>query len=257
MSVKFLLRFVSYYFSSKSVHDAHSNFLFNFIRAVFLDVNPYPDYDIAKNYRKQLLNDVTLISSPPLGAKPQLKTSSIAQLTEATAKQHRYAKVLYLLIQYCKPKNIIELGTATGVSALYQALARPSANVHTLDGNIQLLEIVKDKFAQMNIKNVEFIPGVFDKTFPALLNKLQTVDYIFFDGNHTYDATIKYFETALPYIHNKTIFIFDDINWSNEMQRAWKEICAHSSTTLCIDIFMMGIVLFDKSLAKQTFVYRY
>lgn len=124
----------------------------------FLDVNPYPDYDIAKNYRKQLLNDATLISSPPLGAKPQLKTSSIAQLTKSTAKQHKYAKVLYLLIQYCKPKNIIELGTTTGVSALYQALARPSAKVHTLDGNIQLLEIVKGKFAQMNIQNVEFIP---------------------------------------------------------------------------------------------------
>ncbi len=257
MSVKFLLSYISCYFSSKTIHSAHSNFLYNFIRAVFLDVNPYPDYDIAKNYRKQLLNDTTTITSPALGARPQTKTSTVAQLTTATAKQHKYAKVLYLLIQYCKPKNIIELGTATGVSALYQALARPSATVYTLDGNNQLLESVKNNFAKMNIQNVEFIPGVFDNTFPALLYKLQTVDYIFFDGNHTYDATIKYFETALPHIHNKTIFIFDDINWSGEMQRAWKEICEHSSTTLCIDIFMMGIVLFDTSLAKQTFVYRF
>lgn len=95
---------------------------------------------------------------------------------------------------------------------------------------------------------------MFDNTFPALLNKLQTVDYIFFDGNHTYDSTIKYFETALHTFTTKPFLYSMILIGRTESQRAWKEICAHSSTTLCIDIFMMGIVLFDTSLAKQTFV---
>ena len=47
---------------------------------------------------------------------------------------------------------------------------------------------------------------------------------VFIDGNHSEDATIRYFEESIKYSDQKTILIFDDIHWSSGMEKAWDYI---------------------------------
>ncbi|HET7360770.1 MAG TPA: class I SAM-dependent methyltransferase, partial [Salinimicrobium sp.] len=88
------------------------------------------------------------------------------------------------------------------------------------------------------------------------INKHQTFDLIFFDGNHKREATLSYFEKLLPLAHNDSVFIFDDIHWSEGMEEAWKEICAHPKVKVSIDTFQWGLVFFRKEQKKQHFVIR-
>jgi hypothetical protein len=41
------------------------------------------------------------------------------------------------------------------------------------------------------------------------------------------------------------------------MKKAWQEIIKHPSVSISIDVFMMGIVFFNKGFSKQDFKIRY
>ena len=81
-------------------------------------------------------------------------------------------------------------------------------------------------------------------------------DLIFFDGHHSKEATLRYFEALLSTAHNDSIFIFDDIYWSSEMKAAWTKIKAHPEVTVTIDTFFWGLVFFRKEQLKQNFKIR-
>ncbi|MDT0651395.1 class I SAM-dependent methyltransferase [Zunongwangia sp. F297] len=90
--------------------------------------------------------------------------------------------------------------------------------------------------------------------------KLQTTNYelkkfdlVFFDGNHQKQPTLEYFHKLLPTAKNNSVFIFDDIHWSPEMEKAWEEIKNHPEVTVSIDTFYWGLIFFRKEQAKQHF----
>ncbi|MDT0689504.1 class I SAM-dependent methyltransferase [Salegentibacter sp. F188] len=89
-------------------------------------------------------------------------------------------------------------------------------------------------------------------------NNLQTTNYnlVFFDGNHQKQPTLEYFHKLLPAAKNNSVFIFDDIHWSPEMEEAWEEIKKHPEVTVSIDTFYWGLIFFRIEQAKQHFVIR-
>jgi len=97
---------------------------------------------------------------------------------------------------------------------------------------------------------------------PLSTNKPQTrnlkpeTDLIYFDGNHQKEASLHYFEKLLPLAHNDSVFIFDDIHWSGEMEEAWEQIKAHPRVRVSIDTFYWGLVFFRKEQEKEHFTIR-
>ena len=86
---------------------------------------------------------------------------------------------------------------------------------------------------------------------------ISRLDLVFFDANHRYEPTLAYFETCLPKTHNDSLFIFDDIHWSNDMERAWAAIKDHPATRVTVDLFGVGLVFFRHEQPKQHFVLRF
>ena len=67
-----------------------------------------------------------------------------------------------------------------------------------------------------------------------------------------------YFHQCLEKASENSIFIFDDIYYSPEMNEAWQEIKANLQVRLTLDIFQFGICFFMKEkLAKEDFLLRY
>jgi predicted O-methyltransferase YrrM len=86
--------------------------------------------------------------------------------------------------------------------------------------------------------------------------KTENCQLIYFDGNHSKKATLDYFELLLPTICNETLWIFDDIHWSPEMEEAWEIIKKHPKVTVTIDTFQWGLVFFRSEQPKEHFVIR-
>jgi predicted O-methyltransferase YrrM len=96
--------------------------------------------------------------------------------------------------------------------------------------------------------------GDFDSHLDTL--EPDTLDLVFFDGNHNKEATLRYFEKLLPKAHNNSLFIFDDIYWSKDMTEAWELIKNHPKVTVTVDTFFWGFVFFRKEQVKEDFVVR-
>jgi predicted O-methyltransferase YrrM len=148
----------------------------------------------------------------------------------------------------------LELGTSLGIATQAMSLGNPKANITTVEGCLNISEFTKTNFKKHHLENIHLITGDFNDVIKDL--KPKTLDLIFFDGNHQKEATLQYFESLLPTIHNDSVFIFDDIYWSENMTDAWETIKQHSKVTVTIDSFFWGFVFFRKEQVKEHFIVR-
>ena len=78
-------------------------------------------------------------------------------------------------------------------------------------------------------------------------------DLVFVDGHHDGEALKKYMSQLEKFTHNDTIFILDDIRWSDSMLDAWKWFVQHPDYHVTMDLFRMGIVLKRPQQVKEHF----
>ncbi len=247
---KFLLK-------STNAHGIHSPFVYDFVTKCLNTKHPIENTDF-KNFiafKKKLLNKHTPITITDYGAGSKYfkgnkrMVSDIAKYVAITDKK---AKLILKILIYFKPQNILEIGTSIGLST--SLLARnPSSQVITLEGCKNTLQIARDYLSKYN--NIVFKLGAFESTLPSL-TKNNSFDLIYFDGNHTKEATLKYFNLCLDTKHNDSIFIFDDIYLNKSMQEAWIELTKHPQVSVSIDIFHYGLLFFRKEQDKQHFLIR-
>lgn len=261
MTLKNIIHFINYKLTAYTEHDVHSPFVFDFYNELILNNYPYNDFFTLNAVRQALLKDETIIDVTDYGAgSRKLKTnqrqvSDIAKMGISNKKQSEF---FYRLINKFKPHTIIELGTSLGLNTLYLAKAAPQSTIYTMEGCANIHQYAQGVFNQCQQNNIKALQGNFNTELPALLKNLDTIDLLYVDGNHAYEPTVNYFKLALEKKNANSIFIFDDINWSDDMQKAWKEIYSHPEVTLSLDFFYFGIVFFRKeSLQKEHFVLRF
>jgi len=246
-SLKLILKYINYKLTSFTEHDIHSPFLYNFYEELIKNPHPFGDFEELNLIRNSLLKNNTTIDVTDFGVgskKNKSKKRSIKDIAKHGIAQKKQSEFLYRLINKFKPKTIIELGTSIGLTSLY--LSKPSKNftVYSIEGCLNLQSFAKQLFLENKAFNIVSMNGNFDIEFPNLLAQLKTVDFVYIDGNHSYESTITYFNEALKKKHDQSIFVIDDINWSEGMQKAWKEIYSNLQVTLSLDFFYFGIVFF-------------
>ncbi|MBS1502223.1 MAG: class I SAM-dependent methyltransferase, partial [Bacteroidetes bacterium] len=185
------------------------------------------------------------------------RRKKIRDIAKNALKPPKLAQLIYRLAADWKPENIIELGTCLGTTTLYLHNAAPKATLYTLEGCPQTAGVAAELFKKDQAKGITQIIGNFDDTLPGIINALDKLDFVYIDGNHTKEATLRYFEWCLPKAHENTLLIFDDIYWSEGMKEAWEQIKAHPQVTVTIDLFWIGLVYFRKGQAKEDFLIKF
>ncbi len=257
------LKYLSYYVSAANSrgHGMHSPFVFELITRVMNDRNKYPAYKKVEQLREDLLSDKTIIEVQDFGAGSSLTKSNrrtVSSIAKNAAKPAKFGQLLYRMVQYYKPKTILELGTSLGITSAYLAMANPAAVVTTLEGADAVASLARQNFNGLALNNIHIRQGNFDETLPLVLEEIKALDFCFIDGNHRQEPTERYFQQILPYINNDTILVFDDIHWSRDMEQAWVTICSDKAVKCTIDLFFIGIVLFRNEFKeKQHFAIRY
>lgn len=229
------------------------------VRELFWESHPFYAFEKIDAARKMLLRNKQKVNVSTLGMPSVIsgKQKSIRKLMNDGSIPDKYGKLLFRLVNYLACKTILELGTGTGMGTLYLALPSSRAKVFSMDGNRELHQVAQNVFEITGISNVELVTDAFKKHLPQILDHVDQLDFVLFDGDHQYQSTIEYFEMCLKKISNNTVFVFDDIHWSPDMEKAWKEIAGRSEVTVSIDLFRMGLVLFRKECTKQHYVLRY
>jgi len=242
---------------AKTRHGTHSPFVYRLIDSVIYDFSNKKVYEKVEGLRRELLSDERVINVTDLGAGSHLNNNrekKVSDIAKNALKPRQLAQLLFRLVADLQPRNIIELGTCLGITSVYLKEAAPDAELYTLEGCPQTANIALEVFRKAGAYGIHEITGNFDNTLPDVIDGLDQLDFVFVDGNHTKEATLKYFEWCLPKVHDNTLLIFDDIYWSEGMKEAWAEIKAHPQVTVTIDLFWIGLVYFKKGQAKEDFL---
>lgn len=239
----------------------HSPFVFRLLKdGVYQTAKPEVFNKIEK-IRGTLKKDHRPINVTDLGAGSsfdgKVKTRSVSQTIRWFAKAPKTGRALHRLVHFLRPSVMVELGTSLGISAMYQASANTRGVLHTIEGCPETAAIATEQFRKGEFNNIISHVGAFDKVLPELMEQLKQVDYVFIDGHHTYEATIRYFQLLKKYRSGNAAFICDDIYWSEQMTGAWNEIKADPDVTVTVDFFDFGVAFFNRELSKQDFVLRY
>jgi len=256
-------KYFYYFLHSKNGkgHGVHSPFVFDFIIHVLNDKKKYDCYDKIESLRRSLLKNDNEIEVEDFGAGSAVipfKTRKIKDIARSSLKKKKYSQLLFRIAKYYQAKNIVELGTSFGITTAYLASSNSNAKVITTEGSKNIANIAGQNFKEAGLNNIELINGDFKKTIPSVLDKFENIDLLFVDGNHRKKPTLEYFDLFLKKAGRNSIFIFDDIHWSHEMEEAWEEIKQHPSVTLTIDLFFIGLVFFSKDFkVKQDFPVRF
>ena len=160
-------------------------------------------------------------------AYPEYHAQIVKNINNKSPLSVKDNRLLYRLSRYVKPKNMLILGASGEKPASFMALGSP-------DG---------------------FMISIRDST--GLMGEHRKFDMVLVLDDLPGDGNQDYFSRIMQHIHSDSVMIFCNIHGSKEMHELWNEIKNHSSVTLTIDLFSLGLVFCKEGLAKEEFILRY
>ena len=124
---------------------------------------------------------------------------------------------LHLMIKTCNAKNILEIGTFTGLSTLSMALALPDeGSIIALDKDLETNKVALDFFnkANQNKKIKTIVKPALD-SLNDIKKKNIFFDIAFIDADKT--NYTNYYESVIQLIKKDGLIIIDNVLWHGEV----------------------------------------
>ena len=194
-------------------------------------------------WRQDCLKNQRVLPGGIMGAGSKItpRNRTVSDIARSVSSGPHKCRILMRLTDYFKPASILELGTALGISSAYLAISKHVSHVSTMEGSTALYELAKEFCSGLNHK-IELINTSFEDGLAQLSALNKKFDFIYIDGDHSYESTLAYFEWSKRALNPNGIIVIDDIYWSSDMKAAWKEIRESPDYNLTVDFFYAGLV---------------
>ena len=241
----------------------HSPYLFQLVRFVLRDENSYYCFADIERRRELLLACEDTLDVVDYGSAGSKEGTHVQRRVCDIAKTHlesaRVGQVLFRILNFMgeeqkRPLEILELGTSLGVTTAYLASADSRNRVVTMEGSEAVLKVAQGIWRTLRLENIEWQVGNIDDTLYKYAR--ERVDFAYVDANHTYEATMRYTDYLLDRMAEKGIIAIDDIHYSEEMERAWKELKQDPRVTTTMDVYHMGLIFVDPHYLKRHYKIR-
>lgn len=255
--MKIVPEYIKYQWNARGRHGTHSPFLYDFVDVCLRIPIERDILPITNSLYKRLKSDQRSISILDAGAgsrKLGMKRS-IQSIFAVSSSKGKYAQLLYRLTKHYKPTRILEFGTSLGVGTVHLSLGAPHAHIVSVEACPETQKIAKEQFVSLKLDRVETVLNTFIRFLDNYTG--EPFDLVFVDGHHDGEALLNYMDQLKAITHNDTIFVLDDIRWSNSMNEAFNKIVSSAEYHVTIDLFRVGIVLPRQQQEKEHFVVRY
>jgi predicted O-methyltransferase YrrM len=245
---------IHFLLNAKKRHGVHSPYIFSLtddgLRTKVSKINQ----NNLNKYRNFLRSNSEKIEIEDFGAgsKKHGTIRSVQQIFNISSSKTKYGKLLYRLAHHFEVKNVLELGTNLGWGTYNLHLGAPEAKIVSIEGCKSIFEFNKKHFP--TTENTTFVHATFDDYITRLTD--EKFDLIFIDGDHRGASLLKYISALKKHSHNETIWIFDDIRWSDDMWQTWSQLILQQEFHVSIDMFRLGIVVQRKQQMKEHFIIR-
>ena len=153
-------------------------------------------------------------------------TGSLKELENFARKEnipiipHETVAYFRFLMETIQPKNILEIGTAVGFSALLMANHAPNAKITTIDRNPEMIGFAKENFAKFdNRQQITLLEG---DAVDVLSTLTDTYDFVFMDSAKS--KYIVFLPEILKHLEVGGVVILDDIFQGGDIAKDIMEV---------------------------------
>jgi len=217
-------------------HGVHSPFIYNLITKVIEEKTPYYFFEDIENFRKELLNAENPVNT----------------ITAKETQPKNYGALLFRLVNFFKCRNVLQIGSSTGLMSLYLALPlRNSCECYAMEERVGLLGTILIFAEKYSLTNLHCVEGAYSGNLNQLNTENNPFDLIFINTKGDYEKTFKALNLTEKFIYPETIMVVDNIKRNKSMRKLWQEIKNRSDVRLTIDLLSLGLVFFNPKLHKQ------
>ncbi|NOT37279.1 MAG: class I SAM-dependent methyltransferase [Saprospiraceae bacterium] len=240
---------LEYWWKSDTIYRLHPPFLYQIANNVFEKNEHYYDFDTIEERYSQLLQRQESIESNDFSKSRKQAENRIGKFASKAIHHPSELFKLYNLVRIIKPSSILELGSCMGISTLTLGLAANHSSVVGIEGNPQFSQIATE--ITSITKNVKIVHSLFENYLQSLTN--EKFDFIFLDGDHTYEATISIVTQLKTHLQENSVILLDDIHWSEGMYKAWNEITQWKEFSCSLETLRWGILFCNQNLTRGKF----
>ena len=153
-------------------------------------------------------------------------TGSLKELENFARKEnipiipHETVAYFRFLMETIQPKNILEIGTAIGFSALLMANHAPNAKITTIDRNPEMIGFAKENFAKFdNRQQITLLEG---DAVDVLSTLTETYDFVFMDSAKS--KYIVFLPKILKHLEVGGVVVLDDIFQGGDIAKDIMEV---------------------------------
>jgi predicted O-methyltransferase YrrM len=251
--VNIIFEYINYRWNAKGRHGTHSPFVYEFTDKCL----KIPIDAIFHTHRKALFkqlktnNSTIKIEDFGAGSKYLGNERKISQIFKTSSSKGKYGDLLFKLVKHYQPETILEFGTSLGIGTIHLASGNPTSSIRTVEACAETRNQALKNISTFDITTIQSHLCTFDSFLSTYEG--EAFDLVFVDGHHDGDALKKYMLQLEKFTHNDTIFILDDIRWSDSMLEAWKWFVQHPDYHVTMDMFRMGIVVKRPQQEKEHF----
>jgi predicted O-methyltransferase YrrM len=244
-------QWLNWFRKAKTIYRVHSPQLYGLVQAIEPGGAQFYAFDDVDFIRQKLLKSTQVIDYHDFGAGPggvvtqEISRKRVSDLAQKSASDAAQGELLFKMVNHLKPTTILELGASLGVGSAYLTTPNRMARYVGIEGNPESAQIAQQHLDLLGCKNAVVLAGAFEMYIPKALKKLETVDFVYLDGDHREEPTLAYFEMILPYLSEKSVVVLDDIYWSAGMLRAYERLCTHERVRASLDLWGVGILFLD------------
>ena len=153
-------------------------------------------------------------------------TGSLKELENFARKEnipiipHETVAYFRFLMETIQPKNILEIGTAIGFSALLMAQHSPNAKITTIDRNPEMIGFAKENFAKYDSrKQITLLEG---DAVDILSTLTETYDFVFMDSAKS--KYIVFLPEILKHLDVGGVVVLDDVFQGGDIAKDVMEV---------------------------------
>ena len=133
---------------------------------------------------------------------------------------HETVAYFRFLMETLQPKNILEIGTAIGFSALLMAEHAPNAKITTIDRNPEMIGFAKENFAKFDSrKQITLLEG---DAVDILSTLTETYDFVFMDSAKS--KYIVFLPEILKHLEVGGVVVLDDVFQGGDIAKDIMEV---------------------------------
>ena len=240
--------YLEFYYRAKTIYSIHPPFFYDLVTKVFDPSRVYYDFDKINTQYEAICCLEQIIPEDEFSFERNQQGKKLGNFAKKAVSPPKVCHDLYRLIEYLKPNQILELGTCLGISTLSMAMVSQKSKITTVEGNSFFSQFAQQQNAKF-VENVSYLNHRFEDFFAS--NEIKNFDFIFIDGDHSYEASHAAMRHIMSCCSSDAVILFDDIHWSSDMYKAWKEIIQMKQVHASLETCRWGLVFLSEHITSS------